>query len=159
NLSAGILIVDREGRVELANPTARKIVEARLGVKSVQGLDEIGGEKLLDLVRRAQERGTLELVIPGEPWGVLELTHTPLPNPEGTWDGAALMVRDLTDERLREARLAQAEKLTTLGEMLAGVAHELNNPLATVMGYAEHLRRTAKPEQLEGLTAIFEEAE
>ena len=49
--------------------------------------------------------------------------------------------RDVTKLRRVERRLVQAERLSSLGEVVAGVAHELNNPLAVVMGYAQVLAK------------------
>lgn len=49
------------------------------------------------------------------------------------------ILRDVTEQRLLQEQIIQTEKLAALGEMLSGVAHELNNPLATVVGYAQLL--------------------
>ncbi|MGD8377785.1 MAG: PAS domain S-box protein, partial [Acidobacteriota bacterium] len=74
--------------------------------------------------------------------------------------------RDVTDRRQAEAekeilqdRLIQSEKLSVMGELLSGVAHELNNPLTGVIGYAQLLRDGCGPEELErNLERIQEEA-
>ncbi|MBI5755755.1 MAG: response regulator [Nitrospirae bacterium] len=59
-------------------------------------------------------------------------------------------IRDITEElRLRE-QLFQAEKLSSLGEILSGVAHELNNPLTGVIGYCELLLEATKDDNLKG---------
>jgi two-component system NtrC family sensor kinase len=58
-------------------------------------------------------------------------------NARGAVDFVVATGIDLTEQRRAEERLRQAEKLTTLGELLSGVAHELNNPLAVVSGYAQ----------------------
>lgn len=59
---------------------------------------------------------------------------------------------------LRE-RIARGEKMSTLGTLVAGIAHELNNPLAVVQGYAEMLlAEELPPPQKEKLQAIFEES-
>jgi PAS domain S-box-containing protein len=49
--------------------------------------------------------------------------------------------REITGRKKMEQQLRQAEKLSALGQLVAGVAHELNNPLAVVMGYAQLLMR------------------
>lgn len=49
------------------------------------------------------------------------------------------VLHDVTESRLLQEQIIQAEKLAALGELLSGVAHELNNPLATVVGYAQLL--------------------
>jgi PAS domain S-box-containing protein len=50
--------------------------------------------------------------------------------------------RELTDQSRLEEQLRQAEKLSSLGQMISGVAHELNNPLAVISGYMELILRT-----------------
>jgi two-component system, NtrC family, sensor kinase len=49
--------------------------------------------------------------------------------------------REITGRKKMEQQLRQAEKLSALGQLVAGVAHELNNPLAVVMGYAQILSK------------------
>src|SRR5207247_6949009 len=55
-----------------------------------------------------------------------------------------LNVRKITERKRLEQQLRQSEKLSALGQLVAGVAHELNNPLAVIMGYAQLL---AKPDE------------
>lgn len=52
------------------------------------------------------------------------------------------VLSDVTDSRRLQEQLAQSEKLSSLGQMISGVAHELNNPLASVVGYAQLIRNT-----------------
>ncbi|MEZ0229723.1 MAG: ATP-binding protein [Planctomycetota bacterium] len=159
-LRSGVLILDAEGRIELANPAARSILTDRLGIGGdVEQLADLGGIQVQELIRRASDDSPIEVVPPGAPDVVLEIRPSPVLDPDGGRAGVALLVNDATDERLREARLVQAEKLSTLGEMLAGVAHELNNPFATVLGCAEILKKRSSPEQASALDAILEEAE
>src|SRR5207245_2721412 len=56
---------------------------------------------------------------------------------------------EMTVERLKatQGQLIQSEKLSGIGEFVAGVAHELNNPLTSVMGFAELLQQSEMPEQ------------
>ena len=53
--------------------------------------------------------------------------------------GSVVMVRDVTEVKVLQAQLAQQEKLSAIGELVSGVAHELNNPLTAVYGYAQVL--------------------
>jgi len=74
--------------------------------------------------------------------------------------GRVWIGRDVTKLRRVEKSLAQAERLSSLGEVVAGVAHELNNPLAGVMGYAELLRAgECDPHQMRDLERIVESSQ
>lgn len=57
-------------------------------------------------------------------------------------------IRDVTVESKLREQLFQAEKLSSLGEILSGVTHELNNPLTGIIGYCELIRETTKDEKL-----------
>ena len=54
-----------------------------------------------------------------------------------------VVASDVTEDRRLQERLAQSEKLSSLGQMISGIAHELNNPLASVLGYTQLLARQA----------------
>jgi signal transduction histidine kinase/CheY-like chemotaxis protein len=78
---------------------------------------------------------------------------------DGEASGRVWIGRDVTQLRRVEKSLAQAERLSSLGEVVAGVAHELNNPLSGVVGYAELLRmHAAEAEQIRDLDRIVESA-
>jgi len=57
----------------------------------------------------------------------------------------SVVVRDMTAQTRLQAQLIRSEKLSAVGQLISGIAHELNNPLAAVVGYAELLARSEKP--------------
>jgi PAS domain S-box-containing protein len=87
------------------------------------------------------------------------LTVTPLTEGDVV-TGVLGIVRDVTDERRLTEQLMQQEKLAAVGELVSGVAHELNNPLASVMAFAQLLLAApsdAEPDR-EAIDAINQEA-
>ncbi len=110
------------------------------------------------LASASGERGVLEADITfedssGEPRD-LSLVSAPLTGAGRVWIG-----RDVTHLNRVERSLAQAERLSTLGEVVAGVAHELNNPLSSVLGYSELARKSAEnPDLLRDLTRVVDSA-
>lgn len=80
------------------------------------------------------------------------------------WRKPAILViaRDMTESHRLRQQILQTEKMAALGQLISGIAHELNNPLTTVIGYSELLRQQPHPpEELldEGLAAIHEAAQ
>jgi PAS domain S-box-containing protein len=76
-------------------------------------------------------------------WRRIRCHFSPLADETGKIDGVIISGRDVTDLKRLEEQLIQAEKLAAMGQMLAGVAHELNNPLTAILGVTELLRERA----------------
>src|SRR6202790_2979375 len=73
-------------------------------------------------------------------WRRLRCHFSPFFDEAGKIDGVIISGRDVTELKRLEEQLIQDEKLAAMGQMLAGVAHELNNPLTAILGVTELLR-------------------
>jgi len=72
----------------------------------------------------------------------------------------AVLCRDVSNQVRLEAQLLQAEKLSAVGQLVSGVAHELNNPLTTIKGYAQLLQGERLPSAMvEDLRRVEEAAD
>src|SRR5256712_5190568 len=95
-----------------------------------------------DIIAGKQIFASLEIRVrhkQGE-WRRIRFNFSPLSDEKGNIEGVVLSGRDVTDLKRLEEQLIQAEKLAAMGQMLAGVAHELNNPLTAILGVTELLR-------------------
>jgi two-component system NtrC family sensor kinase len=143
-----ISVVDLEGKVLYWNEGAEKIYgykkEEILGKKLSQFLyprDErlrAEEEKLMDQLMARVKRGE---VVPNVEVKrqtkegreiITSMTISPLRDAEGRIVGVSRICKDITDLKKAEERLILAERLSSLGELTAGVAHELRNPLAGI---------------------------
>jgi len=118
----GLCLVGADGELEVANATGRRLYATALR----QELDAAA--------REALQRGAgadRSLLLDGRAYAVRAY---PLSGRR-----AVLYVRDTTEERDREIRRLQAEKLASIGMLAAGVAHEINNPTAFVLANLEAL--------------------
>ena len=88
------------------------------------------------------------------------LTCAPMTDGRGGLLGHVLTIRNASDGRHREEQLRQSEKLAALGELVAGVAHELNNPLTGISAFAQLLLEDGlDPDQHESVRLIKREAD
>ena len=108
---------------------------------------------LLEGVVAAGDVGHAEEELPaGGEVLTVRLTATPLRTPEATH--VLVLVEDITRQKRLERQMVLTERLTTAGRLAAGVAHELNNPLATIAGCAEALKERSQDPHLRDLDAF-----
>ena len=73
----------------------------------------------------------------------MRASASPLYDAAGKINGVVASARDVTDIKAAEKQNLQKEKLAAMGEMMSGVAHELNNPLTAILGVSDLLRERA----------------
>jgi len=156
-LQEGLIYLNSDGQVEYANPEAGRLLmeeasslrtrrttleAARSSELSVPHiLAQLVGEERWQAVRRQYE---------------LELSTVAVHSDEGEVRGRMILLRDRSQERRLQRRLAEQDKIATVGVLAAGIAHEINNPLD---GLQNCLRRIvndpANAEQIERYAGLM----
>lgn len=89
----------------------------------------------------------------------IEATASPVYTENGQQAGAVLVIHDITERKMLQQKLVLQDRLASIGEMVSGVAHELNNPLTSVIGFSDLLlQRNFPPDAIEELQHINKEA-
>ncbi|MGA7906942.1 MAG: PAS domain S-box protein [Candidatus Sulfotelmatobacter sp.] len=73
-------------------------------------------------------------------WRTMRASASQFYDAEGKLGGVIISVRDITTEKKLEQQIVQSERLAAMGAMIGGVAHELNNPLTSILGVSELLQ-------------------
>jgi PAS domain S-box-containing protein len=91
-------------------------------------------------------------------WRMMRASVSALYDSGNVLNGAIASIRDITIERKFEAQVIESERLAAMGQMIGGFAHELNNPLTSILGMAELLRDTASDDTKKQLTILQQQA-
>ena len=142
-----ILVLDTAGLISYAN---RRCYEA--GYRE----EEMIGRHLVELVDGAQREefeAALETTAHGHQvenleararrgdgtLGYFSISLSPMRDEQDAVNSVVVVMTDITDAALLQAKLAHAERMATIGRLVSGVAHEVNNPLAAILGFTDLL--------------------
>ncbi len=142
-----ILVLDTAGLISYAN---RRCYEA--GYQE----DELIGHRLVDWVEAShredfdaalgttangQQVENLELRVRRSDgsMGHFSISLSPMRDEQKAVNSVVVVMTDITDAALLQAKLAHSEKMATIGRLVSGVAHEVNNPLAAILGFTDLL--------------------
>jgi two-component system NtrC family sensor kinase len=160
-----ILVIDLNGRYSFVSSRIQDLrgfkPEDLLG-KKVEEEEDYSPELLelyRDLTEGRKKFGTCDYKARHRDgnWRTMRASATPLFDAENKLSGAIVSVRDITVEKKLEQQIILSERLAAMGQMIAGFAHELNNPLTSILGMAELLQEGDAPESVRKQMLILQQ--
>jgi len=136
SLPTGLILIDQNKTIIKANPEAKKLLGKKIESKNIEEICSGIGKDLFDEVlcgkhieRSVFESGDL----------LVGFSASPVYDNKGDVVGSSIILRDITEIREMEEELRKKDRLAALGEMVAGLAHEIRNPLASIKAGIESL--------------------
>ena len=144
-----IALLDPESRFTYVSESVRYVlgqpasffIGQRLGANSAPEDRAKLDAMMQSLLSGASVRGQVEVQAPHADGSQrsFRISAAPLLDENGKITGIVTSGRDVTESNLQDRQLAEREKFTAMGQMLAGAAHELNNPLTAILGVSDLL--------------------
>ncbi len=162
SIDEAVITVDNDGAVTMLNPAARKttgFVPEETLYRKYEDLfveHEWFRSLLLDTLRNGTPHVDVEEEYPvnGRVLNV-NVSTSLIRNSDGESIGAAAFLRDVTSQKDMQRHMERAEQLAALGELVAGMAHELRNPLTAIRGFVQYLQQGASEPERQEYTAII----
>ncbi len=145
-LTCGLIAVDAAGRIQSINPEARRLLGLPAGAADLSGGVAERNQGLLALLALAREdcrAREVELTLrgPAEQDFPAWIKVSPAFGDQGTLHGLVALFWDLTERKRQEDYARRRERLAMVGEMSAGLAHEIRNSLKPITGSIELLQK------------------
>jgi PAS domain S-box-containing protein len=159
-----IVVLDVEGRYTFVSPRCEELI----GVLPADLIGRQMGERahpedarhlskqLDNLLAGITRSARMEYRVRHEDgsYRAIRVTASPMTDSDGRMTGVVASARDVTEEKHIEQQLLQTEKFAAMGQMLAGVAHELNNPLTAILGVTDLLHERSVDDTMRRQTSL-----
>jgi len=147
-----ILVVNCDGTIRMVNPQAESIFSLATGAAVGKPASEVFGEPMRTIIREAIDGKTSdgrEVVVKRREGArtILDVSTSQLKSQDGTVLGAVLIATDLTEAKKTEEWMRRVDRLSSLGQLSAGVAHEIRNPLASINFNIQLLSKRIQPDE------------
>ena len=152
SMTSGLITLDDEGRILLFNPAAERLFGipsgACIGQRLLEVLPFLNGHVRLGDEGMNPHSGKhtsfmdLPYLRPNGEKVFLRCSASPLSSPDGSRGGRILFFQDMTQMRQIEEEMKRVEGLALIGELAAGIAHEIRNPMASISGSIQMLKES-----------------
>ncbi len=147
SVDTGIMTMNLQGRIKTFNRAAEEITGFPFTVLKDRPVADIFPEFTAFLttgIIKKQIQNRMEVIVKGHNGQKIHLgcSISPLKEKQDKQIGSILIFQDLTEIKLMEETLEKSKRLALIGEMAAGLAHEMRNPLASIAGSIELLRQS-----------------
>jgi PAS domain S-box-containing protein len=163
SLSDGVLVINLDGKIEYHNAAALKILGLNTHALEHQTYDGITSSllqrrRLNHVMESCASDLYREIELDCQDGGrlILQSSMTPVLSPTEGMLGVVEVFRNVTELRQLERQFKHAQHMASLGEMAAGVAHELRNPLGAIEGFARLLKNDLDRENLPRYSRLAE---
>ncbi len=158
SIDSGVIAFEKDGNLQSMNLEARKIFRSPENIHRFMRNYDI--KDLLDRViesGKSTSRQEITYINEKQQYLFLNLTLFPVKDVTEEIEGAVLMVQDITVLKELEEQVRRGERLAAIGELSAGVAHEIRNPLGIIKTISQSLKEENRDEEMEESLEIVEQ--
>ncbi len=161
SVQSGVISIDNSLKVKSINQSAGKTLGIRAEDAIGKDCSEVFNEPLCGMLKenRTVSRGEYPYITREKRHVWLGVNTSQLKNTANEAIGFILVFTDLTNVKALQMQVEVKERLTQLGEMSAGIAHELRNPMSVISGYAKILSKKVEASNKATVNSILTEIE
>ncbi len=143
NLPVGMVVISGEGTILFINEAAGSLLSLPLKTAEGRPADQLLPKSLLHLRKNiSRQRPVVEqeltFAVADRGNAIVNVSTTDMLGEEGQYIGCMFILQDVSELRNLERSVRQREKLAAIGNLAAGIAHEIRNPLSSIKGYVTY---------------------